>query len=126
MFKRRVIELHNVLSIILLSLFGNYIFGLEFNFDYDFSYLIIFKTIVLIISSVLSYSIVLRLKKNNEDSIKEFYEEKDEEKKKIYSVDKIYNNKVQQQSILLNCYFFLAILCLALFFLIEPFINFLF
>lgn len=124
MFRRENIEFLNVFSILLLSLWANFIFQLEFDFSASIDLVELVKGVSLSISSVSSYFLVLKLRFFETLASKEYHSEQKLEDKAAKSIASRYNERINDNSVLTHSLAMAMLLGLLCFMFLNPIINF--
>jgi len=120
MVPKENIHILEIISILIFSLLGNYLIGIELNFYYKFNFKIMLKVLMLCFSSFSLYFIVVKLKKLLSQAEKEYYGYTDLAERVNNSIDEIYCRECKKEKNKINLYILLSILSAIFFFLIEP------
>lgn len=122
MISKENIYIVDIISILIFSLLGNYLIGLEINFSYKFDFLIILKILLLCFSAFSLNRIAVELKKIQSQSEKEYYGYHDLKERAAKSIDEMYFNAYKSQKKTINIRLILSIISAILFFFIDALI----
>lgn len=123
MVPKENIHILEIISILIFSLLGNYLIGLELNFHYKFNFKIILKVLLLSFSSFSLYLIVVKLKKLISQAEKEYYGYTDLAERANNSINKIYYREYKKEKNKINYNILFSIISAIFFFLIDPIMS---
>ncbi len=123
MISKENIYIVDIISILIFSLLGNYLIGLEIDFSYEIDFLIILKIILLCYSAFSLNRIAVELKKIQSQSEKEYYGYLDLKERATKSIDKIYFNSYKAQKKKINIRLILSIISAIMFFFVNALIT---
>jgi hypothetical protein len=120
MVPKEKINILDIISILIISLLGNFMIGLKLNFHHKFDLIIISKVLLLGFSSFSLYLIVIKLKKLLSEAEREYYGYTDLDERANNSIDRIYNRLYKKEQGKINGYILFSIMSAITFFLIDP------
>jgi len=124
MIPKEHIHILEIISILLFSLLGNYLIGIELNFHQKFSIIICLKVLLLSFASFSLYFTVVSLTKLLSMAEKEYFGYMDLGDRAKTSIDEIYYREYLNKKNNINTYTSLSIISVIVFFLIEPIIAY--
>lgn len=95
MYNRRIIIIHEVLPILLISFLGTLLYNLKIEFTYAFDWIIISKIILISISSILYYQVTIEIRNFEKEAEKEYYDALAKEEIKLAKNDKYEISEIQ-------------------------------
>ncbi|KAB8151630.1 hypothetical protein EZY14_017130 [Kordia sp. TARA_039_SRF] len=122
MISKENIYIVDIISILIFSLLGNYLIGLEINFSYKIDFLIIVKIIFLCFSAFSLNRIAVELKKIQSQAEKEYYGYQDLKERATKSIDEIYSSSYKSHKKIINIRLILSIISAIMFFFIDALI----
>jgi hypothetical protein len=122
MISKENIYIVDVISILIFSLLGNYIIGLEVNFSHKIDFSIIIKIILLCFSAFSLNRIAVELKKIQSQAEKEYYGYQDLKERAAKSIDEMYSIAYKSQKKYINTSLILSIISAIMFFFIDALI----
>lgn len=122
MISKENIYIVDIVSILIFSLLGNYLIGLEINFSHNIDFLVILKIILLCFSAFSLNRIAVELKKIHSQAEKEYYGYQDLKERAANSIEKMYSSAYKSQRKNINTSLILSIISAILFFFIDALI----
>lgn len=112
---------HEIISILIFSIFGNLIFSIELNFNSSFDVFLLLKVFFITSTSVSYYLLILRAKELVRDSDLEYKGKTDPNDNR--DVDDYYAANIDRDKGKFRIYLWIAVISTVLYFFLKPLVK---